>query len=60
VDLNGFEPLRRFLMRRQEDNSILEMALVGYTARRDAILQTMADIRSQLGAGAKDLVGSKR
>jgi histone H1/5 len=37
-------------MRRQIDNSLLEMALVGYQAKRDEVVQKMADIKRQLGA----------
>ena len=40
-------------MRRQIDNSVLEMALVGYNSRRDEIIQKMADIERQLGVGPK-------
>ena len=39
-------------MARQTDNSILEMALVGYSAKRDEVVQKMADIQRQLGASA--------
>src|SRR5450759_622481 len=39
-------------MRRQIDNSLLEMALVGYSARRDVVVQKMADIHRQLGGRA--------
>ena len=35
-------------MRRQIDNSLLEMALVGYSAKRDEVVQKMADIERQL------------
>jgi hypothetical protein len=40
------------LMRRQIDNSILEMALVGYSAKRNEVVQKMADIQRQLGGRA--------
>jgi hypothetical protein len=36
-------------MRRQIDTAILEMALVGYNAKRDEVVQKMADIERQLG-----------
>ena|ERR1035441_1589792 len=36
-------------MRRQIDNSLLEMALVGYSAKRDDIVRKMAEIRLHLG-----------
>jgi hypothetical protein len=36
-------------MRRQIDSSLLEMALVGYQAKRDEVVQKMAEIESQLG-----------
>jgi hypothetical protein len=36
------------LMRKQTDNSLIEMALIGYTVKRDDIVQRMADIRRQL------------
>lgn len=39
----------RDLMRRQIDNAVLEMALVGYNAKRDEIVEKMADIERQLG-----------
>lgn len=40
-------------MRRQIDNSVLEMALVGYNAKRDEVVQKMADIERQLGVRRK-------
>uniref|UniRef100_Q02AS4 Uncharacterized protein n=1 Tax=Solibacter usitatus (strain Ellin6076) TaxID=234267 RepID=Q02AS4_SOLUE len=40
-------------MRRQIDNSILEMALVGYNAKLDEVIQKMADIERQLGVRGK-------
>jgi len=40
-------------MRRQIDNSVLEMALVGYNAKRDEVLQKMADIERRLGIRRK-------
>ena len=40
-------------MRRQIGNSILEMALVGYNAKRDEVVQKMADIERQLGVRRK-------
>ena len=36
-------------MRRQIDTAILEMALVGFNAKRDEVVQKMADIERQLG-----------
>ena len=36
-------------MRRQIDNAVLEMALVGFNAKRDEVVQKMADIERQLG-----------
>ncbi len=36
-------------MRRQIDRSILEMALVGYNAKREEVIQKMAEIERQLG-----------
>src|ERR1035441_1229375 len=39
-------------MRRQIDSSLLETALVGYQAKRDEVLQKMADIKRQLGAAS--------
>jgi len=38
-------------VRRQIDQNILEMALVGYAARREEILQKIAEIERQLGRG---------
>ena len=35
-------------MRRQIEGSLIEMALVGYTVKRDDIVQRMAVIRRQL------------
>jgi hypothetical protein len=46
------------LMRRQIDNSLLEMALVGYQARHDEVLQKMADIKRQMGA--TPVLGARR
>src|SRR5450759_2637880 len=40
-------------MRRQIDSSVLEMALVGYNAKRDEVVQKMADIERQLGVRRK-------
>ena len=40
-------------MRRQIDNSILEMALLGYQARRAEVMEKMAEIERQLGAYGK-------
>ena len=39
-------------MRRQIDHSLLEMALVGYRAKRDEVVRRMADIERQLGAAS--------
>ena len=36
-------------MRTQIDNSVLEMALVGYSVKRDEIIQKMAEIERKLG-----------
>src|SRR6266536_6684683 len=41
--------MKRDLMRRQIDNSVLEMALVGYNAKLNEVMQKMADIERQLG-----------
>jgi|ERR1039458_3924579 6-phosphogluconate dehydrogenase len=43
-------------MRRELDNSLLEMALVGYQAKRDEVVQKMADIERQLGAASAPVV----
>ena len=40
-------------MRRQIDNAVLEMALVGYNARRDEVVQKIADIERELGGHRK-------
>jgi hypothetical protein len=40
-------------MRRQIDNSVLEMALVGYNARRNEVVQKMAAIERQSGVRRK-------
>jgi hypothetical protein len=40
-------------MRRQIDQAVLEMALVGYTAKLDEVIQKMADIQRQLGVRGK-------
>ena len=40
-------------MRRQIDTAILEMALVGFNAKRDEVVQKMADIERQLGVHRK-------
>src|ERR1035437_4716641 len=40
-------------MRRQIDNAVLEMALVGFNAKRDEVVQKMADIERQLGIRRK-------
>ena len=40
-------------MRRQIDSSVLEMALVGFNAKRDEVVQKMADIERQLGIRRK-------
>jgi hypothetical protein len=40
-------------MRRQIDNAVLEMALVGFNARRAEVVQKMADIERQLGLRRK-------
>jgi hypothetical protein len=40
-------------MRRQIDNALLEMALVGFNAKRDEVVQKMADIERQLGIRRK-------
>jgi hypothetical protein len=40
-------------MRRQIDHSILEMALVGYNAKLEEVIQKMADIERQLGVRSK-------
>ena len=45
-------------MRRQIDNSVLEMALVGYNAKRDEVVQKMADIERQLGIRRKGALAS--
>jgi hypothetical protein len=50
--------LRGDLMRRQIDNSVLEMALVGYNAKRDEVVQKMADIERQLGIRRKGALAS--
>lgn len=39
-------------MRRQIDHSLLEMALVGYRARREEVVRRMAEIERQLGAAS--------
>ena len=39
-------------MRRRIDRSLLEMALAGYQAKREEVVQKMADIKRQLGAEA--------
>jgi hypothetical protein len=41
------------LMRRQIDNAVLEMALVGFNAKHDEVVQKMADIERQLGVWRK-------
>jgi hypothetical protein len=46
------------LMRRQIDNSVLEMALVGYNAKRDELVQKMADIERELGGHRKGAAAS--
>ena len=40
-------------MRRQIDNTILEMALVGFSAKRDELIRRIADIERQLGVRRK-------
>ena len=40
-------------MRRQIDNEVFEMALLGYRARREEIMLKMADIQRQLGKHPK-------
>jgi hypothetical protein len=46
-------------MRRQIDNSLLEMALVGYNAKRDEVVQKMADIERRLGVRLKGAAAPK-
>jgi hypothetical protein len=48
--------LKRRFVRRQIDNTLLEMALVGLNAKRDEVIRKMADIERQLGGHRK--VGS--
>jgi hypothetical protein len=45
--------LKRRFVRRQIDNTLLEMALVGLNARRDEVIRKMADIERQLGVHRK-------
>ena len=45
--------LKRRFVRRQIDNTLLEMALVGLKAKRDEVIQKMADIERQLGVHRK-------
>ena len=40
-------------MRRQIDRSVLEMALVGYNAKLDEVIQKMAEIERHLGVRSK-------
>jgi hypothetical protein len=40
-------------MRRQIDTAILEMALVGFNAKRDEVIRKIADIERQLGVHRK-------
>ena len=40
-------------MQRQIDNSVLEMALIGFNARRDEIVEKIADIERRLGKRSK-------
>jgi hypothetical protein len=44
-----YSSLKRRFVRRQIDNTLLEMALVGLNARRDEVIRKMADIERQLG-----------
>jgi hypothetical protein len=44
-----YNSLKRRFVRRQIDNTLLEMALVGLDARRDEVIRKMADIERQLG-----------
>jgi hypothetical protein len=45
-------------MRRQIDQSVLEMALVGYNAKLEEVIQKMAEIQRQLGVRGKGVVAS--
>src|SRR5689334_15767732 len=44
---------KRDLMRRQIDTEILEMALVGLSAKREDVLRKMAEIEQQLGGARR-------
>ena len=48
-----YSSLKRRFVRRQIDNTLLEMALVGLKARRDEVIRKMADIERQLGGHRK-------
>ena len=48
-----YSSLKRRFVRRQIDNTLLEMALVGLNARRDEVIRKMADIERQLGGHPK-------
>ena len=49
---------RRFVRRQIDDKDVLEMALLGYRARREEIMLKMADIERQLGKRSKGEVAS--
>jgi hypothetical protein len=55
-----YSSLKRRFVRRQIDNTLLEMALVGLNARRDEVIRKMADIERQLGGHPKMASASNR